>query len=453
MRIFPNPFLGIHPDFQAPPPGIRFTDARPISGYFSYSAALSGLVGLAVTRIFRSPRLIRPVNYAVLGCSMVYPATSIYAYSRLYNTVGDAMRSEGKEPPSPLLKIDRLDHWDPENSTLLCCIAGYGLLASLRRPLYLRLLAAGLGGYVGSIVHGSLALSSMSPGQREQWKTYMSERRNDSQKWIERAALFQSVYVVQEAMKVPVLEAWAQSKKALIPAHEKVGCDLESWPDSGDAPHVFVEEDGTFLPQTRYNWNPAPQTAISELQNHIKALQETRQSLAQESEVLYAWLAQKEKEYYNCTSGRDSDDCTEKRRAAETLGAFHNDLWRTVSDHDWMILDAKKRVEQYRVMASSSTGQLEASPPALSSDASATEPTETLQLLENVLDEIQRRKAEIDEFKQTSPQMFAAVDALRDEISPQELNRRAKDAMQSAQLDERVIRELIADAKARRFQG
>nr|POF12864.1 hypothetical protein CFP56_10015 [Quercus suber] len=451
MRIFPNPFIGNHADFPNPPPGVTFTDARPLSGYFSYGATMTGLVGLAVTRIFRSPRLIRSVNFAVLGCAVLYPATSSYAFYRLYNTIGDSVRADGKEPPSPLMKIDRLAHWDYENSTLLGCITGYGLLVAFRRPLYLRLLVAGLGGYVGSLVHGSIALSSMNLVEREQWKTYMTKRRADSEKWVQRAAVFQSVYVVEESMKVPVLEAWAQSKKALIPAHEKVGCDLECWPDSGHAPHVFIEEDGTYIPQTRYNWNPAPHAAVGELEDHIKQLQETRQILAYESEVLYAWLAQKEKEYYNCTSGRDSNECTEKRRAAETLGAFHNDVWRTVSDHDWMILDARKRIEQYRAMAASPTGRLEAASPASSSETMPMEPTETLQLLENVLDEIRRRKSEIDEFKRMSPEMFASVDALRDEVSPEEVDRRVKDAMQSAELDERVVRRLIEDAKARRF--
>lgn len=450
MRIFPCPFEGIHPDFPEGPRGSDISTAL-LTSSFNTSATVFGILGLVTTRIFRNPRMIRPVGFGVLGCTTAYTSINVYTRYKMYQNVAVSMEAEGKTPPSSLFTIDKLAHFNVDNSSLAGSLAGYALVIAAKRPLYLRIAMAGLGGYATSLTHAIVVLLSMDPIEREKL-TAWTKQRMDVLLTYSRPGHAMYASMAQTMMEVPAMEAWAESKKTLIPAHEKVGCDLESWPDTGNGPHASVKEDGTFIPQTRYNWTRAPPVAVRELEEHIEVLQRTRQDLATESETLYAWLAHKEKEYYNCSSGRTSDDCTEKRRAAETLGAFHNDIWRTVTDYDWMILDAKKRIEQYRAMAASPDGRLDIASPPLPSEAAAMEPKETLHLLEGVLEEIQRRKDEIEEFRQLSPQMFSTIGALRKEVTPEELDRRIDDTMRSADLDDRVVSKLIEEARARRYE-
>jgi hypothetical protein len=107
---------------------------------------------------------------------------------------------------------------------------------------------------------------------------------------------------------------------------------------------------------TNYNWHPAPDQAIPMLEAHVHRLSQWRNDLALEAEYLWRVLSQHEAEYHNTAS--DSNEKLEKRKIVELLGGMHNSLWTRASQYDWMLADARKRLEQMRTAATDREGKV-----------------------------------------------------------------------------------------------
>ncbi|KAF2169848.1 hypothetical protein M409DRAFT_52340 [Zasmidium cellare ATCC 36951] len=127
-----------------------------------------------------------------------------------------------------------------------------------------------------------------------------------------------------------------------------------------DGPHISVqipgEREPVPRPQTNYEWSSDHE--IEDLEKHIAKLRERRQRVAQESEWLWAWLSEKEAEYYNSADSKsDTPNRKEMLRYLDLLSAGQRLTWSEVSMVDWMIADSQKRLNQGR-SASDNQGQV-----------------------------------------------------------------------------------------------
>lgn len=124
-----------------------------------------------------------------------------------------------------------------------------------------------------------------------------------------------------------------------------------------DKPHIAVKQpdkDPEFQPQTNYGW--FSNDKIAELEQHIAAMREKRQKLAQEAEVVWAWLAEKEAEFlekYPVTKKREegdekpSDAALQSSMLVQSLGQVHASIWREASACDWIIVSSKQKITMY----------------------------------------------------------------------------------------------------------
>ncbi|KAK4560748.1 hypothetical protein LTR86_005327 [Recurvomyces mirabilis] len=128
----------------------------------------------------------------------------------------------------------------------------------------------------------------------------------------------------------------------------KIGNDKVSWPNESDEPHLTKTScyEGGLIPysNTNYTWHGT----LEQLHSHIAKVQARWQRLTQEAEILWKWLAKKEAQMYRIAMQPmgESNERLAARRYVEVLGNMHQKIRNRVSQCDWMIADAQKRVSQ-----------------------------------------------------------------------------------------------------------
>ncbi|KAK5152919.1 hypothetical protein LTS14_008027 [Recurvomyces mirabilis] len=128
----------------------------------------------------------------------------------------------------------------------------------------------------------------------------------------------------------------------------KIGNDRFSWVNESHEPHLTeISRYGEGLipyPNTNYTWRGT----VEQLHTHVTRLRAKRQKLAREAELLWQWLAKREADMYSIPMQPmgEGDERLAARRYIEVLGNTHQKVWNRISQCDWMIADAQKRVTQ-----------------------------------------------------------------------------------------------------------
>lgn len=255
---------------------------------------------------------------------------------------------------------------------------GIIVASQLRRPWSI----TGWKRWVGAFSFGSLTtvgmtsvmvFASMSPTERDAKRLEISERQRlflDS---------FHSLTMQEQKTKnVPSLPAGTSRARNSFgapsgprgggggsgskhPVQANPGGPNEPGDIVRNGPHLGEFLSGEIEPvpiaNTNYMWES--ENPIEDLERHMSMLLQRREKLALEAEAIWAWLSEKERDYYNIPGQKeDSPGKAANLRYIELLGSLHTKTWLQVSSYDWMIADTNKRIEQVKSAAADKNGQV-----------------------------------------------------------------------------------------------
>ena len=168
--------------------------------------------------------------------------------------------------------------------------------------------------------------------------------------------------------------------------------------NENEGPHLTAREEGetesTPIAARNYLWTVSPERVVPELETHIEALRLRRQDLAQEAELLWHWLAEKEGEYSQLRENAVGLDAEQEKQRLHfylrALGVQHTNVWLAVSKMDWAIADAQKHIAQHHAsVREDDKGQFTVWMPQPPSPAHAQPPKTVLKSLRKMLNEIE----------------------------------------------------------------
>lgn len=417
--------------------------------------------------------------YSILGLAGVGFNESV----RSEGHINAFLQLQGVEVPVGKT-IDRLGHIDFDDIFLIGAATGVAIASSLQRPWCLSgwkrwLGSAAIGASVSTWTFTLTRPFLMSKEDQEK----LIKRFKEQQGW--NIAISKSVVLLEEAklraagIIVPATAGspqmldmpQQQAKVGPVPREvtglNKIGFDGVSWRNASDEPHLTDPLPGDDKPlpyaNTNYAWTRPTQQAIKELEEHVARLRERREKVAQEAELLWHWLARKEADYYNASSApfSESDEKLAARRYVETLGNAHGKVWQEVSKCDWMMADARKRIQQ--LQSSLADGKVTWMP-GLSPAASRAKPEISKMLFQNYAQQVEGRKRAMESNKQqlsrsipTSGWRAGSNKNVHDPLSgqqttikqlAQDLQKRIEADLEAAKLDSDVLQQVLSDAES-----
>lgn len=286
------------------------------------------------------------------------------------------LRCRHIEPPKPIF-VDRIEHWDQDNWTVLGAVAGVALAS--RRPCVLSHLGRpvwyAIHGIEGSFIgnFGFAAWEIRSRGLRdyilgEQNQVAALQRVSYMPEVIRELFLGQiNPYEVIGALKKGDIKLSPElivglkdrirpvTEEAVMRARESKTNQIEALfrtPNNSNGPHKTVTPSGESetvpYAERNYDWTPNRAGAVSELSDHIRKLQAQRQQACDEAEAVWDWLSERELEYYKqkarAEAGSEVKGLKTMKTYLETLGKRQLQLWQSVSNCDWMLADAQKQL-------------------------------------------------------------------------------------------------------------
>lgn len=130
--------------------------------------------------------------------------------------------------------------------------------------------------------------------------------------------------------------------------------DTKSKNESGKLPKPgpYLQEElsvepGKRIPIANTNYEWQSDRPIQELEEFIAVMQQERRRLALEAERTWSFLSHKEANFYN-TKFNTPAETIEARLYLETLGSLHIKTLARATSCDWMIGDARKRIQQQK---------------------------------------------------------------------------------------------------------
>lgn len=390
MRILPDPFNGLHPAFPAWPEDSRRNRAGTL-GFIPVAGVLPCTLEIISSFWKRHVLLAASTKAAAyLACGLGLATAAAQSHSRWRER--SFLRIQGIEVPKGKM-VDRVGFFDLDDAILSGGILALLVSSARRNPSNV----LGWKRYLGTFtIGGTYGLGGMLMWNScENYKTgvdkvaQMSKRDQEvleqRKKWMpivnsqllqhSAESALQTIGRNKQTAGVPGVVNPNAARSPSGGASGSHGSGLQpqgSGPVLGTeilngGPHTLLQHPDSPepipRPETNYQWTSEHE--IEDLEEHIGKLRERRQRLAQESELLWAWLSEKEAEYYNSSESKtDATNTSYLQRYLKVLSASHRKTWEEVSMLDWMIADSKKRVKQRR-SALDSQGQVtwRATPP------------------------------------------------------------------------------------------
>ncbi|KAK4540825.1 hypothetical protein LTR36_008902 [Oleoguttula mirabilis] len=485
MRLFPSPFVGLHPAFpEFDHPSIPAPSVHP-SVVRSGLAGLVGALPLAVGVIFRLPKArafaFEVSAYSLLGLVLAGVAEKEKVDGHIRAFLG----AQGIEAPGGTKWVDRLGHPDFDDALILGGMTGVFVASQARQPWsvsgWKRLLGAAAFGITTAKFGVSIGVL-LAMGE-EGRKTNL-KRLQEEMGW--HVTINKTIVALQEqklrmaGISVPSVagvvasplvapmrqDLSAQPTGPQNTGRDKIGGDHISWPNETNEPHLTRRVEGESAPvryaASNYTWSVPADHAVPALETHITELRQRRRELAQEAEILWHWLAKKEADFFNLSSNgsADTDLTIAARRYVELLGQVHTQIWLDASKCDWMIADARKRIEQ--LQSSRSTAEHTVTwVPSLSASAGPVKLEMSMRRLKDFQKGIEERRVALVHAKTQAEQELKSIliPANKIETNPitgaqtsikqslQDMVRRLAEDIETAKFDAEVAGRVVADGE------
>ena len=368
-RLFPRPFLGLHPAFPDPDPDEM---ASLPTGWLP-GGGLVGACAFAIDRVFRFSR--RPFGHSAAVAA--YSGLAFLAWHSLneFKMTMVARRflgHHGIQIPKRTV-CDRLGCFDRDDAIILGSLGGLIVAARLRKPREV----GGWQRWVGAAAIGSFAAANLQPFWHcrfdlQAMAAQRARREARDQQMRKYAPEIEQLFKADRTpFKAPV-NAKPDSRPSIlfgagmdpmvIALLPETLSDIPQEFNTGQSPHIVTRHKGETewipSPVTNYSWIDTvdPAQVIPKLGKQMLALRARRRAYAQEAEFLWRWLGEKESEYLLLRQ-KSTDPQAEKETCKlymyiRMLGLQHGRVWLAVSKMDLAIADTQKRVEQHRSLLS-----------------------------------------------------------------------------------------------------
>lgn len=420
--LFPRRYEGLHPAFVP-------LDSRTTLSSIAAAPPIAGCIGglsfcliLIAKTIITSPldfrRSFRPA--AALSTKVAaYSLVGLGAVVGLSEYSADPaacafLESKGIVNPHQQI-LSRPGSFECDDASVSGLLGSAAIATALRRPRMVtgwkRWIGAGSFGsvvstvtyifwYTGGDIGALQEIEAHTKARVEQRRRYSAEI---NQAWATRREGVKPTSLLLPPIERPRLPSTTGLFLGhLVPGHQQTG---EITFDDRGGPHITARGkdnlESSPIPATNYKWTADPERTIPELEHHVEALKRQRQALAQESQLLWQWLAEKEGEYYRLCDEPVGLKAEEKKKMAayiRVLGVQHTNLWLAVSRTDWMIADTQKRIEQHR--AREQGGEDAVWMPETMHTAQAQRAGNALAALKRKREQVKQHLASLDEKKQ-----------------------------------------------------
>ena len=377
MRLFPQPWEGLHPAYPKafyPLPASDYVNAPIVGGW-------AGLLGTGLGALLRSrPEIgLTVAAYTTVGSVLIYGLQD-YVEG---NIARPYLQSQSIEVPRRrLFERTGFDHIDYDD--IVVSGMGVGLLvATLRRRPWT---ITGFSRFAGAASFG--AVGATLPLKIVPWRSYeQAVQRNEVQLIVAQSyePEIERMIGPEGAPQDPFQMRHANtrgSEGSLGEMHQSALVSDLDWQDP--RPHIR-DMDGSepfYKPLRNYAWIPTLKSRPS-LLDHQSQLRGTRDQMAKEAELYWHRIATKEADTY------DSDRIDPERQASlAMLNVIHANLWLSIAKIDWMLADTNKILLQINAMEHGKHWI-----PPLPADVSTVKPSaQLLDLLSELFEEVQTQE-------------------------------------------------------------